>query len=104
MWTETTRPKYERSDLRYASDRTEAEWKVIGPLLPGRKPLGRPRTTVLRAVVNAILYLAQSRCDGAGPFNQRYSNAATEKFDVARRSVPWDASDRCRRNTLLKRS
>ena len=34
MWTETTRPKYERKGLRYASDLTEAEWGVIGPLLP----------------------------------------------------------------------
>ena len=33
MWTETTRPKYERKGLRYASDLTEAEWGVIGPLL-----------------------------------------------------------------------
>ena len=36
MWTETTRPKYERSGLRYASDLTDAEWKVIGSLLPAR--------------------------------------------------------------------
>ncbi len=28
MWTETTRPKYERKGLRYASDLTEAEWGV----------------------------------------------------------------------------
>ena len=34
MWTETTRPKYERKGLRYASDLTEAEWGVLGPLLP----------------------------------------------------------------------
>ena len=33
MWTETTRPKYERKGLR-SSDLTEAEWGVLGPLLP----------------------------------------------------------------------
>lgn len=32
MWTETTRAKYDRAGLRYASDLTEAEWDVIGPL------------------------------------------------------------------------
>ena len=62
MWTETTRPKYERKGLRYASDLTEAEWGVIGPLLPPCKRLGRPRTTDLREVVNAILYMARTGC------------------------------------------
>ena len=37
MWTETTRPKYDRTALRYASDLTDAEWGVIGPLLQLRK-------------------------------------------------------------------
>jgi len=63
MWTEITRPKYQRHGLRYASDTTQAEWAVIAPLMPpphdGR---GRPRTTDLRAVVNAIFYIAQSGC------------------------------------------
>ncbi len=53
MWTETTRPMYERSGLRYASDLTAEEWGVIGPLLPSRKRLGRPRMTEMREVVNA---------------------------------------------------
>jgi hypothetical protein len=30
MWTEITRPKYEREEQRYASDLTDAEWAVIG--------------------------------------------------------------------------
>ena len=62
MWTETTRPKYERTGLRYASDLTAAEWSVIDPLLPPGKRLGRPRTTDLREVVNAILYMARTGC------------------------------------------
>ncbi len=36
MWTETTRPKYERAGLCYVSDLTAEEWGVIGPLLPSR--------------------------------------------------------------------
>ena len=62
MWTEITRPKYERDLLRYASDPTDGEWKVLEPLLPRAKALGRPRTTALREVVNAILYLLRSGC------------------------------------------
>ena len=39
MWTEITRPKYERDLLRYASDLTDGEWKVLEPLLPRAKSL-----------------------------------------------------------------
>lgn len=61
-WTETTRPKYQREGLRYASDTTDQEWAVIAPYMPPASRRGRPRTTELRAVVNAIFYLAQSGC------------------------------------------
>ena len=62
MWTEITRPKYERDGLRYASDLTDAEWALIAPCMPPAKVVGRPRTTELREVVNAILYLLRSGC------------------------------------------
>ncbi len=62
MWTEITRPKYDRTGLRYASDPSDAEWRVIEPHMPAPKALGRPRTTDLREVVNAILYVLRSGC------------------------------------------
>jgi len=62
MWTEITRPKYEREGQRYASDLTDAEWALIAPHMPAAKRLGRPRGTELRAVVDAILYLARTGC------------------------------------------
>ncbi len=62
MWTEITRPKYERDGLRYASDLTSAEWNLIEPHRPPAKAVGRPRTTDLREVVNAILYVLRSGC------------------------------------------
>ena len=61
-WTETTRPQYERDCSRYASDMTDAEWALIAPHLPPAKDLGRPRTTDLREVVNALLYMASTGC------------------------------------------
>jgi transposase len=45
VWTKITRPKYERSGQRYASDLTDAEWAVIEPHMPAPKPLGRPRSS-----------------------------------------------------------
>ena len=62
MWTEITRPHYERSGRRYASDATDAEWSHIAPLLPSAKPGGRPRTMNLRDVFDAILYMASTGC------------------------------------------
>ena len=62
MWTEITRRKYEREGQRYASDVTDAEWALIEPLMPAAKALGRPRATELRAVLDAILYIARTGC------------------------------------------
>jgi len=62
MWTEITRPKYEREGQRYASDLTDAEWALIEPHMPAAKRLGRPRATELRAVLDAILYIARTGC------------------------------------------
>ena len=61
-WTEITRPQYERSGGRYASDATDAEWALIEPLMPPRKRVGRPRTTELRDVFDAMLYMAATGC------------------------------------------
>jgi transposase len=62
MWTETTQRQYRREGLRYASDVTDEEWLEIEALLPSPKKLGRPRTTEMREVVNALLYLLTTGC------------------------------------------
>src|SRR4051794_34008287 len=62
MWTEITRPKYEREGQRYASDLTDGEWALIEPHMPAIKRLGRPRATELRNVLDAILYIARTGC------------------------------------------
>jgi len=61
-WTEITRRKYRRDGLRYASDITDAEWKVLEPHMPPPATCGRRRATSMREVVNAIFYIAQSGC------------------------------------------
>jgi putative transposase len=40
----------------------DREWALIAPLLPPARRGGRPRTTDLRAVTDAILYMASSGC------------------------------------------
>ena len=61
-WTDITRPDYEREGVLYASDCTDAEWALIEPFMPQRKNTGRPRTTQLRDVWNAIQYMATTGC------------------------------------------
>ena len=62
MWTEITRAQYARAGRCYASDLDVAEWGLIEPDMPRRKPLGRRRRVALREVVNAILYVCRTGC------------------------------------------
>jgi putative transposase len=61
-WTEITREQYRRDGLRYASDMTDAEWKLMEPLMPASSRRGRPREISLRVITNAILYIAATGC------------------------------------------
>ena len=45
--------KYRRDRLCYASHLTDSEWALIEPLLPPASPLGRPRETVFKLVMEA---------------------------------------------------
>jgi len=56
MWTKQHRKTYKRSDERYPSDLTDAEWSHLEPLIPPAKSGGRPRGTDMREAMNAILY------------------------------------------------
>jgi transposase len=61
-WTKITRAQYLRSGLRYASDMTDAEWRLIARKLPGRRRLGRPRKVDLRKVVEAVMFILSTGC------------------------------------------
>src|SRR5208337_1480333 len=62
MWTTATREKYSRTGLRYQSDVTDEEWRVIEPFLPKPKTRGRPWSWPLREIVNAIFYVMRAGC------------------------------------------
>lgn len=61
-WTAITPRQYARRTARYASDMTARKWALVEPFLPIARRLGRPRTTDLREVVNALLYIATTGC------------------------------------------
>jgi len=62
MWTSKNRIRYDRSKLRYPSDLTDAEWKLIEPLIPPGKPGGDKRTVIMREVVNGLMYVLSTGC------------------------------------------
>jgi putative transposase len=47
---------------RYPTDLTDMEWTILAPFVPAAKPGGRPRTTDMREVVNAIFYVLRGGC------------------------------------------
>src|SRR3954466_15820681 len=61
-WDDIARHDHRRVCARYPSDMTDREWAIIAPLLPPARSGGRPRTVDLRAVVDAILFIASSGC------------------------------------------
>jgi putative transposase len=46
----------------YKTDLTDAQWKIVKPLIPPAKPGGRPREVDMREVLNALLYQARTGC------------------------------------------
>ncbi len=46
----------------YPTDLTDEQWAVLAPLVARRAGPGRPPTVSLRAVVNALLYMARAGC------------------------------------------
>jgi len=61
-WTGIARQEHSRKGLRYSSDMTDREWELAAPFIPPAKRGGRRRTTDMREVVNALLYIAASGC------------------------------------------
>ena len=51
-----------QSRTPYVTDLTDAQWEILNPLLPPPPGGGRPRTTPIREVLNAILYVLRSGC------------------------------------------
>ncbi len=60
MWSQADRAKYERGDLRYPSDLTDAQWALIEPHIPPAKRGGRRREVDVREVLQGVLYVLET--------------------------------------------
>lgn len=88
-WTEITRRQYRRDGLRFASDMTDAEWALIARRLPPRRRLGRPRTTDLRRVVEAILYVLATGCQWRALPSDFPPRSTVQGYFYAWRDTGW---------------
>jgi transposase len=62
MWTNENRARYDRSQLRYPSDLTDAEWAHVAPVIPPARRGGNRRHVDERAVVNGLMYILSTGC------------------------------------------
>lgn len=62
MWKAEHRVSADRRGLRYPSDMNEAEWSIVGPLIPPGRRGGRKRSVDVREVLNAIFYVLATGC------------------------------------------
>jgi transposase len=62
MWTKKNRARYDRSKLRYPSDLTDEEWKLVEPLIPPGRSGGGKRTVIMREIVNGLMYILSTGC------------------------------------------
>src|SRR6202158_3987597 len=62
MWTDEHRRTADRKGLRYPSDLSDAEWRLVEPLIPPAKRGGRKRSVDVREVLNGIFYVLSTGC------------------------------------------
>src|SRR5579862_9496521 len=62
MWTEAARRQHSREHLRYGSDLSDEEWKIIARFMPPPASTGRPREWTMREIINAIFYVLRAGC------------------------------------------
>jgi len=75
---------------RYSTDLSDAEWRILEPLLPGEKPGGRRRLYPMREIINAIQYVLRS--GGAWrllPHDLPHWRTAYEDFRTWQRDGTW---------------
>lgn len=89
MWTKDNRGRYDRSKLRYPSDLTDEEWKLVEPLIPPGKRGGGKRTVIMREVVNGLMYILSTGCQwSAIPKDLPPKSTVYDYFDL----WSWDGT------------
>jgi putative transposase len=89
----------------YPSDLTEAQWRLIAPLIPEAKPGGRPRKYDMREVLNALLYIDREGCSWrALPHDLPHWKTCYNFFRRFEADGTWDALVAALRVEVRRRS
>src|ERR1700726_3257910 len=93
MWTSKNRVRYDRSKLRYPSDLTDDEWRLVEPLIPPGKTGGGKRTVNMREVVNGLMYILSTGCQWrAIPKDLPPRSSVYDYFDLWTMTAHWNGS------------
>jgi putative transposase len=86
---------------KYKSDLTDKEWEQIKPCIPPAKRGGRPQTTDMREVLNAIFYVVKTGCQWALlPHDFPAKGTVYHYFNTWRKDGTWEAMNRQIREQL----
>jgi putative transposase len=94
----------------YPTDLTDSQWTQIESLIPKAKSGGRPRTTEMREVIDAILYMVRGGCSWRllphdfPPWGTVYSYFWTFRKDGLWQRIHDRLRDRLRRQEERPRS
>src|SRR5258707_14921539 len=78
------------SRKHYTSDLTDEEWAILEPLIPPAKAGGRPRTTNMREVLNAIFYVLKTGCQWANlPGDFPAYSTVFDYYNTWRKAKVW---------------
>jgi len=101
MWTSKNRARYDRSKLRYPSDLTDDEWRLVEPLIPPGKTGGGKRTVIMRKVVNGLMYILSTGCQWrAIPKDLPPRSSVYDYFDLWTMTARWNESTTCSMNSV----
>ena len=74
----------------YASDLNDAEWDLLKSHIPAAQKGGRPRTSEMREVVNAIFYVLKTGCQWEMlPHDFRAKGTVYHYYNTWRKSGLW---------------
>lgn len=86
---------------RYTSDLSDAEWRLLEPLIPAAKTGGRPRSVNMREVVNAIFYVLKTGCQwGNLPGDFPPYSTVFDYYNQWRKNKVWQAMNEALREQV----
>jgi transposase len=81
------------SRKRYPSDLTDAQWRLVAPLIPAPRPGGRPARYDRREIVNGILYVTRTGCSWRSmPHDLPTYRICFHYFRLWQRDGTWEAA------------